>query len=118
MDIYGMAASSLDFRLMAICRATRHAALVLHAGAHRLALGVKLHMLGVFLADRDQGVVLVGLGMRVGFDLGDDALEMPPAPHELHGLPRGLCGIARIERERRFEGQAGPAVLAMLDAED
>ena len=37
------------------------AALVLYGRAHRLALGVKLHVLGVFLGDGNQGLVLIKL---------------------------------------------------------
>src|SRR4026207_2059846 len=118
MVVRGMAVTSMDFRLMTIRVAACHPSLMLHGGAHRLALGVKLHMLGIFLADRDQSVVLIGLGVRVCFDLGDDALEMPPAPGKRQSLRRGLRGIACVERERRFKRQAGTPVLPMLHAED
>jgi len=66
-----------------------HAALMLYGGTHRLALGVKLHVLGVFLGHRNQSLVLIKLGGRVCLDLGDDALEVPPAPHdEMSVIPR------------------------------
>ena len=38
-----------------------HAALMLYGGTHRLALGVKLHVLGVFLGHWNQSLVLIKL---------------------------------------------------------
>jgi hypothetical protein len=35
---------------------------VLHGGAHRLALGVEFHVLGVFLGHWNQSLVLIELG--------------------------------------------------------
>src|SRR4249920_290276 len=108
-----MAVSLMTVRMM-----PGNAALVLHGGADRLALGVELHVLGVFFGDGNESLVLIEFGGRISLDLAQDALQMHPAPRKLRGLRRGLGGISGIERQRRLDGEARAPVFAVFDAED
>ena len=54
----------------------RHAELTLDRAPRRGVLGVELHMLRVFLRHRGDRVVRVEIGVRVGLDLADDALQL------------------------------------------
>ena len=70
------------------------------------------------LGHRRERVVRIELGVRVGLDLADDALQMEPSLADDRQLARDIRRVARVERDRQLKRQIGAAVTAVFDAEE
>ena len=84
------------------------APLALDRDAGGLVLGVELHMLGVFVGHGGQRLVLVELGVRIGLDLADDALQWRQRLATIDGFAGNLGRVAGVERDRDSRS-AGPS---------